>query len=238
MISSSDLITLGLPCYNERENIAAVMAACVAELDKLGRPWELIVVDNKSSDGTPEVVREYIGQKENIRLIVHPENRFYSGSCATVVREARGAYIAIMDSDGQFSAVDLPNMLAKLEGGANFVIGWRKDRHDPVSRLLMSKVFNGLGRFHLGFPFHDLNCGIRMFDRRFAAVAEIKHRINMVNPEFYVRAVNAGLKIEEVVITHAERTKGQTSHDFGKSLQLLKKVNEYFSALGAEKKKS
>lgn len=234
MKSSSNLITLGLPCYNERDNITSVLASCVVELDKLGHPWELIVVDNKSTDGTPEVVREFAGPRDNIRLIVHPENRFYSGSCATILREAQGAYVAIMDSDGQFSASDLPAMLAKLEAGANFVIGWRKVRHDPVSRLLMSKVFNGLARYHLGFPFHDLNCGIRMFDRRFVAVAEIKHRINMVNPEFFVRAFNARLKIEEVVASHAERNKGQTSHDLRRLGKLFGQVNHYFSSLSRE----
>ena len=232
-----ELITLALPCYNESGNIENVMRSSAAELEKLGRPWEMLLIDNKSSDNTPEVIRKHIQGDNRYRLIVHPENLFYSGSCATALREAKGEHIVIMDSDGQFSASDIPAMTAKLRAGANLVIGWRRERHDPVSRLLMSKVFNALGRYYLGFPFHDLNCGIRMFDRRFAAVAEIKHPINMVNPEFYVRAVNAGLKLDEIPITHSERNKGQTSHDLRKFWKLFKQVNNYFAVLGSEIKK-
>jgi len=236
MPPSTGLITLALPCYNEAENIVTVMQASILELEKLGRPWELIIIDNHSSDGTAAAVREFMRAEPRVRLFVHTENRLYSGSCATALREAQGELIAIMDSDGQFSAVDLPQMMAQLAAGSNLVMGWRKERHDPVSRKMMSAVFNLMGKLWLGYPLHDLNCGIRMFDRKFAAVAEIRHRINMVNPEMYVRAYNAGLKMTEVVITHAERTKGQTSHDFTKSYLIFKLVNTYFRALRSEKK--
>ncbi len=236
-MKQTGLVTLALPCYNEAENITEVMRASILELEKLGRPWELIVIDNHSSDSTASVVEEFIKTEPRVRLIVHPENRLYSGSCATALAEARGELVAIMDSDRQFSAVDLPQMIARLEAGANLVIGWRKDRHDPVSRRVMSGVFNIMGKMWLGFPLHDLNCGIRMFDRKFMEVAEIRHRINMVNPELYVRAHNAGLKLEEVVITHAERTQGQTSHNFKKSFQIFMNVNAYFRTLRGEKHK-
>jgi dolichol-phosphate mannosyltransferase len=237
MTSQTGLITLALPCYNEADNIVSVMQASIVELEKLGRPWELIVIDNHSSDRTAEVVQEFIQTESRVRLIVHPENKLYSGSCATALREARGELVAIMDSDRQFSAVDLPRMIASLEAGANLVIGWRKERHDPFARKLMSAVFNAMGKFWLGFPLHDLNCGIRMFDRKFIEVAEIRHRINMVNPEMYVRAYNAGLRLDEVVITHAERTEGQTSHDFRKSYHIFMTVNTYFRTLKGEKRK-
>ena len=235
MSLQAGLVTLALPCYNEADNIRAVMQAAILDLEKLGRPWELIVIDNHSSDRTATVVKEFVQSESRVRLIVHPENRLYSGSCATALREARGELIAIMDSDGQFSASDLSQMIARLEAGANLVIGWRKARHDPASRKLMSAVFNILGKLWLDFPLHDLNCGLRMFDRKFARVGEIKHRINLVNPELYVRAYNAKLKVDEVIITHAERTKGQTSHDFKKSYGIFISVNNYFRALRAEK---
>jgi glycosyltransferase involved in cell wall biosynthesis len=235
MSLQTGLVTLALPCYNEADNIRGVMQAAILELEKLGRPWELIVIDNHSSDCTATVVKELVQSEPRARLIVHPENRLYSGSCATALREARGELIAIMDSDGQFSASDLPQMIARLEAGANLVIGWRKVRHDPLSRKLMSAAFNILGKLWLDFPLHDLNCGIRMFDRKFARVGEIKHRINLVNPELYVRAYNAKLKLDEVIVTHAGRTKGQTSHDFKKSYRIFVSVNKYFHALRTEK---
>jgi glycosyltransferase involved in cell wall biosynthesis len=224
-------LTLGLPCYNERDNIGAVLADSTAALDRLGHSWEILVVDNCSQDGTPDAVRAAALAEPRIRLIVHERNRFYSGSCATILKEARGYNIAIMDSDGQFTADDLPRFVAALAEGASLVFGWRRVRHDPWSRKAISWVFNRLARWHLGFRLHDLNVGLRMFDRRYAEVARIEHALNMANPELYVRARAAGLPVTEVPVQHAERTRGQTCHDFRKLWKLFVTVLSYFRTL-------
>jgi glycosyltransferase involved in cell wall biosynthesis len=230
-------VSLALPCYNERDNIAEVLRDTVMALDGWGRPWEILVIDNHSSDGTPDAVRAFMAGEPRVRLVVHESNRFYSGSCRTALGECRGRYVAIMDSDGQFSALDLPAMLSLIEGGrANLVFGWRKVRHDPLSRKLMSAVFNGLARFWLGFPLHDLNVGIRIFDEKFRRAAEIRHALNMANPELFVRARLAGLKVAEVPVRHAERTKGQTCHDLSKLTRIFLTVHHYFMSLRGELK--
>lgn len=229
-----DGVTLALPCYNESENITTVLEQSVRSLEGLGMPWEILVIDNCSCDTTADVVRAFASAESRVRLVVHEQNRLYSGSCATALRESRGRYVAIMDSDGQFTADDLPAFLARLRTGANLVFGWRRRRRDPLFRKGMSLVFNSLGKFWLGFPLHDLNVGIRMFDRTFMAAASIHHAINMANPEFYVRARRAGLVLDEVPIRHFERTKGTTSHNLTKFVQLFLKVNRYFRDLGRE----
>jgi glycosyltransferase involved in cell wall biosynthesis len=192
------------------------------------------VVDNHSSDGTPEVVRAVARDEPRLRLIVHEQNRYYSGSCRTALAESRGRYVAIMDSDGQFTAADLPRFLKALEGGANLVFGWRRRRRDPWTRKAMSLVFNGMARAWLDFPLHDLNVGLRMFDRRFIECADIRHVLNMANPELFVRARNAGCVVTEVPIRHRERTRGQTCHQFRKLLGLFLNVHRYFRALHRE----
>src|SRR5947207_3102680 len=82
-----------------------------------------------------------------------------------------------------------------------------------------SWVFNVLGKFWLGFPFHDLNVGLRMFDRKFLEKAAIVHAMNMANPELYTRARQAKLVLDEVPIQHFARTKGKTSHNLVKFVQ-------------------
>jgi glycosyltransferase involved in cell wall biosynthesis len=227
-------ISLALPCYNERDNIADVVEHSIGALDRLGRSWELIVIDNHSSDGTPTQVRTISDRDSRIRLIIHETNRFYSGSCRTALAEARGRYLVIMDSDGQFTADDLPRFLQALESGANLVFGWRKVRHDPLARRVMSWVFNRMGRHYLGCDLHDLNVGIRMFDRRFIRVAEIKHTLNMANPELYMRARRAGLTIAEVEATHFAREKGQSCHNLLRLYQIFARVRRYFRDLCGE----
>jgi dolichol-phosphate mannosyltransferase len=136
-----------------------------------------------------------------------------------------------MDSDGQFTADDLPRFLAALESGSNLVFGWRKVRHDPLSRKVMSLVFRVLARHYIGSTLHDLNVGLRMFDRRFMACAEIQHRLNLANPELYVCARRAGLKVSEVYVTHSARLAGQSCHDVKKLYTLFQMVHQYFRSL-------
>ncbi len=229
-------VTLALPAYNESENISSVLDASIRALESLGTTWEVIVIDNFSSDNTTEVAQTYADRDPRVRVIRHDRNRLYSGSCATAIREANGNRVAIMDSDGQALAVDLPLFMERLDNGANLVFGWRKERNDPFSRLAISAVFNWLGKFKLKFPFHDLNCGYRVFDRAFLEVAEIKHEINLANPELYVRAYNAGLTVDEVAIQHLPRAGGDSSHDFLRSGKLFVNVYRYFSALRKEMK--
>jgi dolichol-phosphate mannosyltransferase len=224
-------VSLAMPCYNERDGIAEVIARSVRALERLGRPWELIVIDNHSSDGTADAVRAALANEPRGRLIVHESNRYYSGSCQTALKECRGRYVAIMDSDGQFTADDLPRFLAALEGGANLVFGWRKVRHDPLSRKVMSLVFRLMARHYLRSPLHDLNVGLRMFDRAFVAAADIRHRLNLANPELYVCARRAGLVVAEVPVTHAARLAGRSCHDARKLWALFQTVHDYFRSL-------
>jgi glycosyltransferase involved in cell wall biosynthesis len=234
MTATDPDITLALPCFNERDNIARVVEQSIRDLESLGRTWELIVIDNHSSDGTPEQILPIVERDRRVRLVVHEANRFYSGSCRTALAEARGRYVAIMDSDGQFSAADLPRFLRALEDGANLVFGWRKVRHDPAPRKVMSWVFNRMAGYYLDSHLHDLNVGIRMFDRRFIAAADIKHRLNLANPELYIRARLAGLAVAEVEASHFPRDKGQSCHSVLRLYQTFAKVRRYFRELRAE----
>ena len=228
------MISLVLPTYMEQGNILYVLQRSVTALEKLGMSWEIIVIDNHSTDSTAHIVRGFMQTHPNVRLIINDNNQLYSGSCKRAIQEAKGAYIAIMDSDRQVTAEDIPKFLAKLKSGANLVIGWRRKRHDPLLRLLMAWIFNKLGKIWLRCPLHDLNCGFRVFDRSFAAVAEIKYRINMANPELYVRARCANQVVDEVEIQYFKRTMGITSHNLLKVWDIFIGVNRYMMALRKE----
>lgn len=229
-------VSLVLPAYNEQDNIVNVLTNSAVQLDAICKNWEILVIDNASTDNTPKVVSEGIRKEPRIRLIVHDSNRLYSGSCATAIQEARGKYIAIMDSDGQCTAADLPEFITRLQAGANLVFGWRRKRHDPFFRLVTSLMFNILGKMWLGYPFHDFNCGFRMFDRSFRSVAKIRYKINMANPELYIRAKQAGMKLDEVEIRHFKRYKGVASHNFFRLWEIFLEVNKYMMELRKELK--
>jgi glycosyltransferase involved in cell wall biosynthesis len=229
-------ITLALPAYNEEQNIEQVLTQCVASLKTLPHTWEILVIDNASNDATAERVRRFGLHQPEVRLVSHESNRLYAGSCETALREAKGERIAIMDSDGQHTAADLPRFMAKVDEAYGLVIGWRRYRDDPLARRMFSAVFNLMGRFYLDYPLHDLNCGFRMLDRSFANQVSIKHRMNLSNPEFYAEAIKAGVLVGEVEVSHFPREKGRTTMPVVKIIGMFSSVTRYFRALREEMK--
>lgn len=227
---------VALPAYNEEATLERTVRRTLAALEALPYRSTVVLIDNSSQDRTLEIAYRLSQEEPRLLVLQHPENRLYSGSCQTAMAHCPADYLAIMDSDGQIAPEDLGPMLDAARAGHNLVLGWRRRRHDALGRRLLTLAFNGLGRWLLGFPFHDLNCGLRVLDRRAQQAAQIRHRINMVNPELYVRARVAGLSIAEVEVRHHPRLGGQTSHDFGRLFPLLRGVLHYFLALRRELK--
>lgn len=229
--------TVVLPTRNEAGYIDEMLRRTVVACEKSPETFEIIVVDNASEDETPDIVRKAAIADTRIRLIVHPENRLYAGSCLTGVRASRGNRTFILDSDGQHDPEDIWKFDALLDEGYDLVFGWRRERSEPPQRLLMSRVLLWLTRLHVGFRLHDVNCGIRGMSRRYTDSLEIRHRVNFVNPELYVRARLADMRIGEVPVRQDPRKAGVSSHDFGRLWQIFVTVEKYLLALRREMKR-
>lgn len=197
-------------------------------------PFEVIVVDNASTDDTAAIVEKLAASDPHVRLIRHPENRLYAASCLSGTKAAKGDRIFVMDSDGQHSPMDLWNFDAVLDSGYDVVFGWRRKRQESLRRLALSRVLWLLTWRHLRFPFHDVNCGLRAYSRAYGEKLEIKHRVNFVNPELYVRAKIGGFRIGEASTVQEKRKAGKSSHDLGRLLDIFRSVNSYLASLSKE----
>src|SRR5262245_1598227 len=228
--------SIGLPAFNEAGYIAEMVQRTISAGQMRSDPFEIIVVDNASIDETRALVEEVARREPRVRLIANPENRLYSASCATVTKSARGDRIFILDSDGQHPPEDIWKFDRKLDEGYDIVFGWRTQRHERVARLAMSRFLLGLTRYYVGFDLHDINCGIRAFNRAYADRLEIKHRVNFVNPELFVRAKLGGFRIGEVTVVQEHRKAGVSSHEFGRLWRIFQTVRAYLAALSGELK--
>lgn len=226
--------TIVLPAYNESGYIAEMVRRTVDTAASRPDPFEVIVVNNASIDDTAAIVERLAAEDSRIRLINHPENRLYAASCLSGTKAARGDRIFIMDSDGQHPPSDIWLFDAKLDEGYDLVFGWRRRRAEKLPRLVMSRFLWLLARWHTGYNLHDVNCGIRAFNARYGRQLEIKHRVNLVNPELFVRARLGGFRMSEVDIVQEKRKAGVSSHEFGRLWRIFKTVNAYLSALGRE----
>jgi glycosyltransferase involved in cell wall biosynthesis len=223
-----------LPAYNEEGYIARMVERTVNACAQRDDPFEVIVVDNASTDATAQITTDIAAADPRVTLIHHPENRLYAGSCRTGTRAARGDRVFIIDSDGQHSPEDIWPMDRALDGGSDLVLGWRRRRSEPLPRIAMSRMLWLLARTYLGYTLHDVNCGIRGMSRAFVEQLEIAHRINLVNPELYVRARVGGFRIDEVEVVQEGRKAGTSSHDFARLWRTFREVNTYLWVLRSE----
>lgn len=223
-----------MPAYNESGYIATMVQATIQAGEQRPDPFEVIVIDNASTDDTAAIVERLAAADERVRLIRHPENRLYAGSCLTGTRAARGDRIFILDSDGQHPPADIWKFDAALDRGADLVFGWRRVRAEGPQRIAMSKVLWTLAWWYTGFHLHDVNCGIRGFSRRMADALDIRYRVNLVNPELFVRAHLAGLTMAEVEVVQEPRKAGVSSHELGRLWRIYTNVTTYLKSLRQE----
>lgn len=230
-------VTLALLAYNEQAVIECVVRAAAAHLDEAFAPgdWELLIVDDGSRDGTGEMCDRLAEEIEGVRVVHHRPNRGYIEATLTALRQSRGDYICVFDGDGQHDARDVPRLVALLESGCDVVFGWKRQRRDPPARKVLSLGLRLAARYFLRSRLHDINAGCRAFrHERVEQLAVIRHRINFIGPELYTRARLHDLQIGEVVVRHAPRVGGTSSHGWHRIPLEVWQVLRYLRALRAE----
>ncbi len=203
--------------WNEEANISDCITDALAAAESFsvpGQRFEVVVIDNASTDSTPHVVREWERMDSRVRLIRHPENRLYSGSHRTAFKEAKGKFIAILDGDRQHTAKDVERALAMMnKTGCEVVFGWKKKRYDGPLRQIFSVGLRVVSQFIVGHRLHDINCGFRVFQQSAAQQIQIEEKMNSVGPEIYCECRRLNFKIGEMTVQHFARAKGEGLHD-------------------------
>ncbi len=209
-------VSLVLPALNEADNIAATIEDCVQTLRRVTREYEVIVVDNDSTDGTAAIVRDIQAENDRIQL-VHQPVRGYGSAIWTGLRAAQWEIVGWRDSDTQYRTADIVPMLKALDTN-DVVVGHRVQRRDPHHRLLFAFLWNLLNRVLFGFVVHDMDCGCKIFRREVVDTLDIKAAGAVFNVEFLVQAKRAGFRVGEVSISHMPRHAGENT---GGSLRVI-----------------
>ena len=200
-------LSLILPAYNEEAGIAQAVVEADEALRTLGVSYEIIVIDDGSSDQTAAIVQQAACDRPRVRLIRHDVNRGYGAALRTGFATARGGRIAFTDADCQFQLADLALMLPRSEQFP-IVVGHRLDRQDSWLRKLYSRSYNLLARALLDTRVRDIDCALKVFRRE--ALERILPETNgfFVNTEMLTRARQLHLRIAEVGVRHRPRARG------------------------------
>lgn len=166
-MSTEPRASVVIAVLNEAENVEAV---CAEVIEKMGpaAPFEVVFVDDGSTDGTPDILARMAAADPRVRLVRHSRRCGKSQAVRTGVAAARAPWVATLDGDGQNDPADLPDMLARAWAAgtpAPIVAGVRVRRDDPVSRLIATRIANGFRAAVLGDHCPDTGCGVKVFPR-------------------------------------------------------------------------
>ena len=201
-------VSLVIPLFDEAESLPELAEQIRAALDGAGRTFEVWLIDDGSADGSWNVVRDLNATDPRFAGVRLRRNYGKSAALAVGFERARGRYVATLDADLQDDPAEIPQMLDRLERGADLVSGWKRKRHDPLSKTIPSRFFNGVTRLVSGIPLHDFNSGIKAYRSEVVKTVRVYGELHRYIPllakwEGYTR-------IEEQAVQHHARKHGRT----------------------------
>ena len=200
-------VSVVVPVYNEEGNVQQLHEELLRELTILGEAFEIIYVDDGSTDRT----LANLSNLPHATIIVFSRNFGKSQALQAGFDVALGDYIITLDGDLQDDPREIPNLIARARDGVDLVCGWKQNRRDPAGKRFMSKIANGSMRLATGLKIHDMNCCFKVYHRNVAkglALFGDMHR--------YIPALVAhqGHRVDEVPVNHRERFSGTSKYGF------------------------
>jgi len=216
-MSATPALSIVVPAYNELQSLRALVEQTVAALEDMQcKSWEIILVDDGSTDGTTELMRQLAAERPGIRAVLLRSNFGKSAALTAGFEEATGRIIITMDADLQDDPAEIPRFVAKIESGFDLVSGWKKSRQDPLEKRLSSLVFNYAVRKTSGLALHDINCGFKAYRSWCVTAFEIRGNQHRFIPAILARR---GARIAEIEVRHRAREFGASKYGVKRYLQ-------------------
>src|SRR5947199_403880 len=190
-------VSVVVPICNELENISPLYQQLAAVLPSLNRPWEIVFVDDGSTDGSSDRLKQIAAGDERVKVVHFRRNYGQTAAMQAGIHHATGETIVTLDGDLQNDPLDIPTLVNKLDEGYDLVHGWRKLRQDTLlTRKLPSKIANWLISQVTRFPIHDLGCTLKAIRRDIAVELELYGEMHRFIP---ILAYARGARCVEVV---------------------------------------
>lgn len=201
-------ISIVIPAYNEEESIAELLEEINSTLTPLNKPFEVIVIDDGSTDKTLEVLKAQKDRFNWLRVVSFRKNYGKSAALSWAFKEANGKCVITMDADLQDDPKEIPNLIEKLNNeNFDLISGWKKRRKDPLSKTIPSRFFNIVTSRITGIRIHDFNCGLKAYRGEVVKNLTVYGELHRFLP---VLAHWNGFRVAELVVHHRPRKFGKT----------------------------
>jgi glycosyltransferase involved in cell wall biosynthesis len=213
-------LSLVIPVYNEEENLSLLFEAIQNAMGSLKKSWELIFVDDGSTDESLDIMRGLVRKDpRHVRVVSFRRNFGQTAAIAAGIDHSEGEIVILLDADLQNDPKDIPLLLLKMDEGYDVVSGWRKDRKDNlILRTLPSMLANGLISWVTGVPLHDYGCTLKAYRRDALEGFRLYGEMHRFIPVF---AHSIGARITEVVVHHNPRRFGKAKYGLERTLKVL-----------------
>lgn len=212
-------VSVFLPVYNEEPNLLPLHAKLDEALKALGRTAEIIYVDDGSSDGSLNVLREIARLDDRVRVVALKRNYGQTAAMAAGIDAAQGDVLIPMDADLQNDPADIIRLLDKMDEGYDVVSGWRKNRQDKmITRKIPSMIANRLISWIGGVPLHDYGCSLKAYRRESLEDVKLYGEMHRFIP---IYAAWAGASVTEIPVAHHPRTMGQSKYGLSRTIKVI-----------------
>ncbi len=213
-------LSVVIPVFNEEESLGFLRQTLYDALDHLPYDWEIILVDDGSSDGCMETLKQFVSDDPKHIIVVALRRNFgQTAAIAAGIDHARGEIIVLMDADLQNDPADIPMMLDKIEEGYDVVSGWRVKRQDTfITRTLPSRIANALISWVTGVKLHDYGCTLKAYRREVLTNFRLYGEMHRFIPAY---AGYVGAKIIEVPVSHHPRQYGKAKYGLERTFKVI-----------------
>ncbi len=217
------------PAHNEADNIEALTEKIVQVLSENVSYFEVLIINDGSTDGTRELADKLAAKHPQVRAIHHEVNRGYGGAVKTGIASSQKDWIFFTDGDGQFDVSEIPLLLEHVHDH-DAIVGFRMNRQDPSHRKLFAFCWGTLIRILFGFRVRDLDCAFKLFRRQYFDGRELKAEGAVISVEIFSILTSNNAKIKQVGVHHLPRMAGEQSG--GSPKVVLRAFKELFNLYG------
>jgi glycosyltransferase involved in cell wall biosynthesis len=206
-------LSLVIPMYNEEENIAHALSVATEALNEFTREHEIIIVDDASTDRSPEIVRRLASADPRIRIVRHERNQKLGGTLRDGFASAAKELVLYMDADLPFDPREIGRAISAMEvTRADMIAAYRYDRTgEGLRRALYSYLYNGLIGVLFGWPHRDINFSFKLMRRELLGAIELRAEGSLISAELITKAKNLGFVVQQIGLDYFPRTRGRST---------------------------
>lgn len=226
-INMKPSVSIFFPCYNDAKSIGTLVKTAFSVIKKYTDTYEVIVVDDASTDSSRILLRQLAKKYQKLRLVFHSKNLGYGGALRSGFKTAKYVLVFYTDGDGQYDVSELPILLNLMSEDVDFVNGIKMARQDPTYRIVIGNLYSFLVRWLFWIPILDIDCDFRLIRKKIIDKLDLQCSSGAICIELVKKAQRAGANFRQVSVHHLERKFGKSQ--FFRAKRILFTLREIFS---------